>query len=311
MAIDTTSTDTRRMPPPPCPRRAGSASAWSATRSWASPTRRAGATPAASSTRPWCPTSSRSAAGTRAAAGEMARRFDWQHVETDWRALVAAPTSTSSTSAPRGHPRRDRHRGPRRRQARALREAAGQHRRRGPGHGGGRGAARAHGIRSMVGFTYRRVPAIALARQLVQEGRIGELRHVRAQYLQDWLVDPRDAAHLAAPEGPRRVGCARRHRGAHHRPHPLRHRGELTGVSALMETFVHERPLPGAVRGLSAEVGSGRGRSPSTTRRSSSPGSAAGDSRPSRPPASPPGARTRSGWRSTAPRAASRSTSRT
>ena len=42
----------------------------------------------------------------------------------------------------------------------------------------------------MVGFTYRRVPAIALARRLVAEGRIGEVRHVRAQYLQDWIADP-------------------------------------------------------------------------------------------------------------------------
>src|SRR6478736_2577334 len=37
--------------------------------------------------------------------------------------------------------------------------------------------AHAHGVRTMVGFTYRRVPAIALARQLVAEGRIGEIRH--------------------------------------------------------------------------------------------------------------------------------------
>ena len=42
----------------------------------------------------------------------------------------------------------------------------------------------------MVGFTYRRVPAIGLARQLVADGRIGEIRHVRAQYLQDWIADP-------------------------------------------------------------------------------------------------------------------------
>ena len=50
--------------------------------------------------------------------------------------------------------------------------------------------ARAAGVRSMVGFTYRRVPAIGLARRLVAEGRIGEIHHVRAQYLQDWIVDP-------------------------------------------------------------------------------------------------------------------------
>jgi predicted dehydrogenase len=46
------------------------------------------------------------------------------------------------------------------------------------------------GIRAMVGFNYRRVPALALARQLVADGRIGTIRHVRASYLQDWLADP-------------------------------------------------------------------------------------------------------------------------
>src|ERR671921_953662 len=50
--------------------------------------------------------------------------------------------------------------------------------------------AAARGVRSMVGFTYRRVPAIGLARRLVAEGRLGEIRHVRAQYLQDWIADP-------------------------------------------------------------------------------------------------------------------------
>ena len=49
--------------------------------------------------------------------------------------------------------------------------------------------AAARGVLSMVGFTYRRVPAVELARQLVAEGRIGEVRQVRAQYLQDWLAD--------------------------------------------------------------------------------------------------------------------------
>lgn len=47
-------------------------------------------------------------------------------------------------------------------------------------------AARLQGIRSMVGFNYRRVPAIALLRRTIGEGRLGRLRHVRAVYLQDW-----------------------------------------------------------------------------------------------------------------------------
>jgi predicted dehydrogenase len=41
----------------------------------------------------------------------------------------------------------------------------------------------------MVGFNYRRVPALALARELIGEGRLGTVRHVRAAYLQDWLAD--------------------------------------------------------------------------------------------------------------------------
>jgi predicted dehydrogenase len=47
-------------------------------------------------------------------------------------------------------------------------------------------AARTASGRTFVWFSYRRVPAIALARMLVQQGRIGEVRHVRAQYLQQW-----------------------------------------------------------------------------------------------------------------------------
>jgi predicted dehydrogenase len=50
-------------------------------------------------------------------------------------------------------------------------------------------AARAKGVQSMIGFNYRRVPALALARDLIAEGRLGTVRHVRAAYLQDWLAD--------------------------------------------------------------------------------------------------------------------------
>ncbi|SFT77781.1 Gfo/Idh/MocA family protein [Arthrobacter sp. ov118] len=50
-------------------------------------------------------------------------------------------------------------------------------------------SARDRGVQSMVGFTYRRVPALALARELIGEGRLGTVRHVRAAYLQDWLSD--------------------------------------------------------------------------------------------------------------------------
>ncbi len=41
-------------------------------------------------------------------------------------------------------------------------------------------------LKTFVWYNYRRVPAVALAHQLVKAGKIGKIRHVRAQYLQDW-----------------------------------------------------------------------------------------------------------------------------
>ena len=85
-------------------------------------------------------------------------------------------------------------------------------------------AASEFGTVAMVGFNYRRVPAIALARKLVAEGRIGQIRHVRAQYLQDWIVDPASPFTWRLDKAQGRLRCARRHRCAHHRPHPVHHR---------------------------------------------------------------------------------------
>ena len=66
-------------------------------------------------------------------------------------------------------------------------------------------AAKKAGIVHMVGFNYRRVPALALARQLIEEGRIGRVHHVRATYLQDWLLDPQLPDELAAAQERRRA----------------------------------------------------------------------------------------------------------
>jgi predicted dehydrogenase len=105
-------------------------------------------------------------------------------------------------------------------------------------------AASDRGIRSMVGFTYRRVPALKLARTLIADGRIGRVRHVRAQYLQDWLAD------AAVPiswrlERERAGSGALGDIGSHIVDLAQYLAGErLTGVSALLETFVPQRPLP-------------------------------------------------------------------
>jgi predicted dehydrogenase len=105
-------------------------------------------------------------------------------------------------------------------------------------------AARAsqRGVRSMIGFNYRRVPAIALARELVP--RLGQLRHVRASYLQDWLVDP--AFPLTWRLEREHAGSgALGDLGAHIVDLAQYLTGELvTGVSGLTTTFVGERPRP-------------------------------------------------------------------
>lgn len=50
-------------------------------------------------------------------------------------------------------------------------------------------AAKKANVKTFVWFNYRRCPAVALAHQLVQQGKLGEIRHVRATYLQDWADD--------------------------------------------------------------------------------------------------------------------------
>ncbi|MEU5990963.1 Gfo/Idh/MocA family oxidoreductase [Spirillospora sp. NPDC047418] len=105
--------------------------------------------------------------------------------------------------------------------------------------------ARERGIRSMVGFNYRRVPAVTLARKLVDEGRIGTVRHVRAQYLQDWLADP-ESPFTWRLDRERAGSGALGDIGAHIIDTAQFITGQsLVGVSALMDTFVPERPVPG------------------------------------------------------------------
>jgi predicted dehydrogenase len=49
-------------------------------------------------------------------------------------------------------------------------------------------AAESAGVRNMVWYNYRRVPAVTLAKQLIDEGRLGRIFHYRAKFLQDWTI---------------------------------------------------------------------------------------------------------------------------
>ncbi|MGH3311338.1 MAG: Gfo/Idh/MocA family protein [Streptomyces sp.] len=188
----------------------------------------------------------RDAQAVRAAAG----RLGWSDAETDWRDLIArtdvqlvdictpgdshAEIAVAALAAGK-HVLCEKPLANSVAEAEAMAAAAQE--------------ARSRGQLAMVGFNYRRTPALAFARHLVTEGRLGELRHVRVTYLQDWLVDPafplawrlrREAAGSGAlgDLGAHAVDIVQHLAGS-----------PLAGVSAQTETFVTERPLPGAGAG--------------------------------------------------------------
>lgn len=115
------------------------------------------------------------------------------------------------------------------------------------------------GVFAMVGFTYRRVPAIQLARKLVAEGHLGQIRQIRAQYLQDWLSDPQ--APLTWRLDKEKAGSgALGDIGAHIIDMTQFITGqEITEVSGSLRTFVTERPVATGLSGLSGTAGTETG----------------------------------------------------
>lgn len=113
-------------------------------------------------------------------------------------------------------------------------------------------ARAAQGQLTTVWYNYRRTPALSMARRLVQEGRLGRIFHIRAVYLQSWIIDPNFPAiwrldAKVAGSGSHGdlnahiIDAARFITGE-----------ELTEVSAHMATFIKERPAGAMAGGLSA-----------------------------------------------------------
>jgi predicted dehydrogenase len=119
--------------------------------------------------------------------------------------------------------------------------------------------AATRGVRSMVGFSYRRVPAFTFAKQLIAAGRLGDIRQVRALYLQDWLVDeegPMTWRLDKALAGSGSLGDI----GAHAIDIVQFVTGQsVDAVSGILETFVTERPLLGEQVGLGGTASDERG----------------------------------------------------
>jgi predicted dehydrogenase len=99
------------------------------------------------------------------------------------------------------------------------------------------------GVTHMLCHNYRRAPAVALARQLIEEGRIGKIHHYRGVYLQDWIVDPNFPRVWRLEKA--KAGSGALGDLASHSIDLARYLvGEITEVAGLLQTFVAERPLP-------------------------------------------------------------------
>lgn len=105
----------------------------------------------------------------------------------------------------------------------------------------------------MVCHNYRRIPAIVLAKQMIDRGELGTIYHYRARYLQDWIVDPNFPL-VWRLQGKLAGSGAHGDINAHIIDLGRYLAGEISEVSGLMETFIKRRPLPGASDGLSASA---------------------------------------------------------
>jgi predicted dehydrogenase len=100
------------------------------------------------------------------------------------------------------------------------------------------------GVRNTVWYNYRRVPAVTLAKQLVDSGKLGKIFHYRANFLQDWTINPELPQ---GGEGLWRLDAEAAGSGvtgdllAHCIDTAMWLNGGIKDVSAVTETFVKER----------------------------------------------------------------------
>jgi predicted dehydrogenase len=105
------------------------------------------------------------------------------------------------------------------------------------------------GVKHMVAFNYRFVPALRQARELIESGALGRIYHFRATYQQEWVMPHYDLPRVwrldKAAAGSGAVGDL----GSHIVDLARFLVGEVASVGALTRTFVDERPLPGGGTG--------------------------------------------------------------
>ncbi|MCC7360580.1 MAG: Gfo/Idh/MocA family oxidoreductase [Anaerolineales bacterium] len=179
-------------------------------------------------------------AGRNAEAVQTAaQRYGWQQAYTDWRALLDNPEVQLFDNC-----------GPNNAHAEACITAAQTGRHILCEKPLGRTAAEAAtmleavtraGVKHLCAFNYRFVPAVRLARHLIETGQLGEIYHFRAVYLQEWIVDPAFGMVWRlnkAEAGSGALGDL----GSHILDLARFLVGEPRQVSAMAKTFIKERP---------------------------------------------------------------------
>jgi predicted dehydrogenase len=103
----------------------------------------------------------------------------------------------------------------------------------------------ATGVKHLCAFNYRFVPAVRLAREMIEAGELGEVRHFRGRYLQDWADDPSLDTWRFTPDdaGSGAIGDI----GTHVIDLGRFLNGEITSVSGLVKTFVAGRRVDDAL----------------------------------------------------------------
>jgi len=113
-------------------------------------------------------------------------------------------------------------------------------------------AVKKNGVVGMVNFNYRRVPAVQLAKRLIQDGRIGKIYHWRSVYLQDWIMDPNFPVVWRLQKDIAGAGTLG-DLGAHSIDLARMLVGEISEVTGMTETFIKQRPkLGGTTTSLGA-----------------------------------------------------------
>ncbi|KAB8127845.1 Gfo/Idh/MocA family oxidoreductase [Gracilibacillus oryzae] len=113
-------------------------------------------------------------------------------------------------------------------------------------------AVKKNGVKHMICHNYRFVPAVQFAKKLIDQGKIGRVFHYRANYLQDFIIDPNFPLVWRLKKevsGSGALGDI----GAHSLDMARFLIGEFTEVSATMETFIKQRPIGEMTGGLSAK----------------------------------------------------------